>query len=227
MPEIPNRDELEQILARKLGGLQRKQMGRLLELMGDPPSMINVPASFWDEMGKELTAAIVPFLEGVYLEAVERALETISIGVDWALINEAASAWARQYSYNLVKGIIETTRRAIGQAIADFFDLGLSLGDLTDILGRIFSPIRAEMIARTEVTRAAVEGERALVRELEKEGIRMVEVWLTRNDELVCPICAPRNGKYENDGWTRNDGPPAHPRCRCSTRHEFEKPKEE
>jgi len=46
-----------------------------------------------------------------------------------------------------------------------------------------------------------------------------VEVWQTRNDEIVCPICGPRHGKEEGDGWTKDDGPPAHPRCRCWTNH--------
>jgi hypothetical protein len=83
------------------------------------------------------------------------------------------------------------------------------------------------MIAITEVTRAAAEGERATVREIAKEGIKMVEVWQTKNDEIVCTICGPRHGKKVGDGWSRNDGPPAHPRCRCWINHEFEKPVEE
>ena len=224
MPDIPNRDALEAQLARKLSKLQRAQMARLLELMGDPPNMANVPMSFWDDAGKELAQVVTPFSERVYLESAERMLESVPIGVDWSLVNQAASGWARQYAFDLVGGINDTTRQAVGQAVGNFFDQGWTMGDLTDRLGRIYSPIRAEMIARTEVTRAAVEGERATVREIEKEGIRMVEVWQTRNDELVCPICGPKHGKKIGTNWTRNDGPPAHPRCRCWTNHEFEEP---
>jgi len=227
MADIPNRDELERILARKLGGLSRRQMGKLLELMGDPPSLENVPLSFWDDAGMELGQAVIPFSERVYLEAAERMLEKVSIGVDWSLVNEAASGWAQQYSYNLVSGINDTTRRAVSRAVSNFFEQGWTFGDLRQRLGNIYSPVRAEMIARTEVTRAGVEGERGVVKEIEKQGIRMVEVWQTRNDEIVCPICGPRHGKKRGDGWNANDGPPAHPRCRCWTNHEFEKPKEE
>jgi hypothetical protein len=227
MPDIPNRDELERILARKLGGLNRRQLGKLLELMGDPPKIENVPLSFWDDAGKELAQVVTPFSERVYLESAERMLESVPIGVDWSLVNEAASSWARQYSYELVGGINDTSRRAVGQAVANFYDQGLTMGDLRGRLGRIFSPVRADMIAQTEVTRAAAEGEREVVAEIAKEGIRMVEVWQTSNDELVCPICGPRHGKKVGDGWTRNQGPPAHPRCRCWINHEFEKPREE
>jgi hypothetical protein len=224
MPDIPNRDELERILGRKLGGLNRRQMGKLLELMGDPPRIENVPMSFWDDMGKELAQVVTPFLERVYLEAAERMLRTVPIGVDWALVNEAASTWARQYAFDLIKGITDTTRRAVGQAVSNFFDQGWTMGDLTSRLGRIFSPVRADMIAQTEVTRAAMQGEVAIVREIAKEGVQMVAVWQTKNDELVCPICGPRHGKKKGDGWY--DENPAHPRCRCHINHEFAQEKE-
>lgn len=37
-------------------------------------------------------------------------------------------------------------------------------------------------------------------------------IWHTREDELVCPICAPRQGERFSGA---SNGPPAHPRCRC------------
>ena len=196
-------------------------MARLLEYLGDPPRFENVPPEFWDEAGRELLQALSPFGERVYLDSARRMLETVSIGVDWGLVNQAAFDWAETYTYDLVRGINDTSRQALQRAVSSYYRDQLTQGDLRNRLSSIFGPVRAEMIARTEVTRAAVEGERATVREIEKEGIRMVEVWQTRNDEIVCPICGPRHGKREGDGWTKNDGPPAHPRCRCWTIHEF------
>jgi hypothetical protein len=196
-------------------------MGKLLELMGDPPSLDNVPMSFWDDAGKEMAQVVTPFSERVYLEGAERMLETVPVGVDWSLVNESASQWARQYSYNLVSGINATTQRAVGQAVGNFYSQAWTMGDLRRKLGNIYGPVRADMIAQTEVTRAAAEGERGVVAEIGKEGIRMVEVWQTSNDEIVCPICGPRHGKKQGDGWNRNQGPPAHPRCRCWINHEF------
>ena len=35
-----------------------------------------------------------------------------AIGVDWALVNEAAAEWSRQYAYDLVRGITAHTREA-------------------------------------------------------------------------------------------------------------------
>jgi len=89
----------------------------------------------------------------------------------------------------------------------------------------MFGAERAEIIAITETTRAAVEGERGVIAELEQHGIRMYPVWMTRNDELVCPICAPRNGKPIQPGnETNGEYPPAHPRCRCGVGWVQERP---
>ena len=159
-------------------------------------------------------------------------LAEIPVGVDWALVNEAAVNWGTRYTYDLVTGINETSRRVLQTSIPQYFEEAMTQGELRSRLTGTFGPVRAEMIARTEVTRAAVEGQRATVREadklLSKYGIKpMVEVWQTRNDEIVCPICGPRHGKEEGDGWTKDDGPPAHPRCRCWTNHKLPKKKKQ
>ena len=250
MPDIPNRDELERQYGRVMASILRRQMGELLELMGDPPDLSKVPPDFWARHGKEAEAKLRPFGEKVYLEAAERMLAEVPIGVDYTLVNEAAMRWANRYTFDLVTDLTDTSRRGLQQAVSGYFREGQTLAELQaevasfkDRAGRLFGPTRAEMIARTEVTRAAVEGQRAAVREsdaiLQKYGIKpMVEVWRTRNDELVCPICGPRHGKKEGDGWQKGDGPPAHPRCRCWTgfqypgrkrppRHEFYKKKEQ
>ena len=224
MPDIPNRDELEAELAKLLGRLNRRHLMRLLEYLGDPPDINNVPESFWRIAGEELGTAIRPFVEKVYLESAERLMNETPIGVDWNIVNQNAFQWADAYTYDLVSGINATSRQAIQQAVGGFFTQQMTLGELEAKLGSIYSPIRAEMIARTEVTRAAVEGERTFVDELGKQGVTMVETWQTREDELVCPICGPLADHKLDDGWTRADGPPAHPRCRCWTIFELEQP---
>jgi hypothetical protein len=81
------------------------------------------------------------------------------------------------------------------------------------------SPIRAEMIAVTEVTRAASQGEQAIARELARAGIVMTPIWNTNQDDIVCPLCGPKNGKEIEDGQF----PPRHPRCRCWVSYELPK----
>jgi hypothetical protein len=243
MADIPNRDQLEKKIARLLGKYNRQELAKLMELMKNHPSLANIPAEFWSESQRELVKVLMPFSEMVYLEAAGRMLETIPIGVDWALVNTGAADWARSYSTLLAGQINQTSRGAVAtsirNSIAAFFEEGLTVGelearlaadpdlmqlftkDVMDRLGRVYGPRRAAMIARTEVTRAAVEGERGIASELRREGINMIEIWETRNDERVCIICGPRHGKKEGDGWTKHDGPPAHVNCRCGTRHEL------
>ena len=93
--------------------------------------------------------------------------------------------------------------------------------DVRDSLGRVYGPRRAAMIARTEVTRAAMQGEVLIAQELAAQGIHMVAIWKTRNDELVCPICGPRHNKEKGDGWYNEE--PAHPNCRCWINHRLPK----
>jgi hypothetical protein len=221
LPDIPNRAELEAELARRFSKLSAAHRRELMRLLGTPPNMGNVPAAFWDKVASELNGSFVPFMAQTFLDSAERILPTLPIGVDWGLVNERAATWARQYSYELIRNITNTTRRATQEAVAAFFERGQTRGDLEAALGRLFGPMRAEMIGVTEVTRAATQGELEIARELAAEGIVMVPVWQTNNDELVCPICSPRNGKEITD----NSFPPAHVRCRCWISMELPSPK--
>jgi hypothetical protein len=221
LPDIPNRAELEAELARRFSKLSAAHRRELMNLLGNPPGIGNVPASFWDKVASELSGTFVPFLATIYMDAAERMLPGLPIGVDWGLVNTRAAEWARNYGGTLVRNITNTTRRAVGESVAAFFERGQTRADLEASLGRLFGPTRAEMIAVTEVTRAASNGEQELAREIAAEGIEMVPVWQTNNDELVCPICGPRHNKPITDGMF----PPAHVRCRCW--HGYELPKVE
>jgi len=223
MADIPNRDTLESELARRFSKLSSAHRKELLTLLGNPPNYGNVPASFWDKVASELNGSFVPFLSEVYLDSAERLMQGIPIGVSWDLINTQAAVWARNYSYELVRGITNTTRRAVQESIASFFEQGMTRGDLEARLARIFGANRASSIAVTEVTRASAQGELTIVEELRKLGVEMVQEWATNNDDITCPICAPLNGNVRGNGW--NDPPPAHVNCRCWINSSLPKPK--
>lgn len=219
MADLVNRAEWEAALAHALERLGKRRMNLLIEALGDPPDLNRVPPEFWNEFSTELRGELVTTLEQVFLDSAEDMLGTTTIGVDWALVNREAARWARESSYELVRNLAENTRAALREKIPAFFEQGLTMGQLKESLSGLFGSVRAELIAATEVTRAAVQGELATVREIEKAGIQMVAVWNTNNDDIVCPICGPRNQKKQGDGWY--DVPPAHPRCRCWLSHEF------
>ena len=217
MPDIIDRDGLEAELAAIFAQHLERQQLSLLELMGDPPSMANLPATFWADAGEEMTAALRPFFTGVFLNRAEQTLAVSPIGVEWGLINEAAVTWSRDYSFRLVSGINDTSRRVLQQSIGQFFEEQMTRGELEGLLMRPFGPVRSEMIAVTEVTRAAAEGERAIALEIRRDGIDMVPIHQTNNDALVCPICGPRHQQEIVDAVF----PPLHVRCRCWVTHEI------
>jgi SPP1 gp7 family putative phage head morphogenesis protein len=144
---------------------------------------------------------------------VRKALE---VGM-WELANNMAADWALSYGYDLVRGIISTTRDRIAREVAEYVRNSETVGTLIQRLsaGNLFSPERARMIAVTEVTRAYAEGNRQAWK---ASGVIEKRRWRTNADELVCPVCGPLAGQVvgldeEFDGGI--SGPPAHPRCRC------------
>ena len=211
MPDVPDRDKMERSLARQLGKLGQVWIGKVMKLLGDPPDINNLTDDMWSELGAELEQVVRPFLVRQYEDAASRLITVAPGGVEWGLVHEQAVDWSKQYSFDLVTGINGTTRRALQKKIPAFFDKQMTMGELRDSLQSLFGPVRADMIAATEVTRAAVQGEKALIDNLAAAGIEMVPFWQTNNDDLVCPVCGPRNGKQIRDGQY----PPIHVRCRC------------
>jgi len=211
---VAQRDKFEREMERKLGQVWRDQRDKLIPLLGNPPSLANVPESYWNNGGAAIRKVIAPIFESVFMSQAEALIAQVGIGVDWTLINSRAADWALSHTSHFITGIQETERKTIGDLINKFFT-----GDLTfdDIASRInsflFDSRRAKQIAITEVTRAAVQAEVATVNILEAEYrfLNFKPFWITANDDRVCEICGPRHMK-EIDG---EDFPPAHVNCRC------------
>ena len=224
--DLPNRDELEILLAAAAGRVFGRTRRELLKLLGNPPDLGKLTAAFWEAAGVRSQNVIRPIMERIYLEAAERFAVSLIIGVDWALVNEGAVSWASGYTFDLVRGLDATSQRALQRAVSAYFEQGQTMGELTDRIGRIFSPQRAEAIAVTEVTRAASQGEIGIAAEIRRQGVDMIPVWQANNDSLVCPICGPLHGVKAQGGiFTASSGtfssPPAHVRCRCWLNHEL------
>jgi len=170
-----------------------------------------------------LGAALEQALEVSLTEmATDYAIEAaVAVGVDFdvALINVAAAEWAEGYSYELVGGLVDTTRKVVSKATRLFVETpGMTIGELRDLLKPAFGPARAQMIAVTETTRAYSAATNIYQRMLAAQGLDMVRVWNTAADERVCPICGPLEGQPESVWAGRFPaGPPCHTNCRCWT----------
>ena len=228
--DVPNRYEIERRLARVLGRDLHSELGRLMDYLGDPPRLENVPPEYWQGGWRDIQRDVEPILLDTYLQQAMALMFNVGIGIDIDNVNRHAVNWARAHTEDIMNEIWRTRHEVVGdilnrypgvgEIIAQGYEQGLTIREIRERLQALYSPVRAEMIAVTETTRAVVEGERAYIDQLEREtGQRMVPIWLTANDERVCPICKPRDDKP----ITNNEYPPAHPRCRCGVGWEFPK----
>ena len=221
--QVPNRDVIERKLARLLGRQFRDQIDELMDLLGDPPNPTNIPVNWWDKISKNMRIVMFPVMVDIFIQQVSAFVEKINIGVDWALANEWAINWGNKYTFELVAGITDRTREVISKSMEAFWWDGLSVSDFANMLEPTFGPARAATIAVTETTRAAVQGELAVVNYIEimLPNVEMIAIWQTVNDEAVCDICGPRNQTTAEEGGWEGDEPPAHPNCRCWLNYEM------
>lgn len=230
----PARREKEELDARitaivyKAFRVQRKKLIDKINLMwgdqkkkpGTFPQLFNLDDIFYDdefEFETELTRVIATGLIG----GINLLQQMINIGMDYTMTNDRAYDAAKTYAYKLAEEINKTTKDTITRAITSFVETpGMTIGDVINRLP--FNSARAEKIAVTEVTRAYATGQRMAGEDLQKEfpSVKVVKTWLTNNDDRVCEICGPLDGKEVELDQTFDGGisePPAHVNCRCWT----------
>ena len=114
------------------------------------------------------------------------------------------------------------------ESVARWYTNGEPLSALTRDLAATFDERRAKLIAMTETTHSAAQG---TLRGYEASGVVKALIWMTANDERVCPYCGALDGetvaldgkfsdRLPQDLQDKLKGktfahPPAHPGCRC------------
>jgi HK97 family phage portal protein len=143
------------------------------EMVGRGQDAVTDPAT-WTAHEARLKNEIGPVVERLAQYGVEQArrrlLNVAPPDVNWNLVNERAIDWARQYTFELVKGIADTTRDELQRATSEWIESGKPLSELVEAIARIrlpgeggkpiepFSPSRARSIAVTEATRVYAHG---------------------------------------------------------------------
>ena len=206
----PERMRRERALRRELGVVFNEFKDEYIDAVeaGEEPDN--------EELERALTAALMVMLTSTYVEEALRVSAEIGVQYDPAAIGQAALEWARGYTFDLVGGLTNTTRNVVRNAITTALESpGMTREQIAKLLESAFSPARAESISITELTRAYSAATEDIRERLLQAGVVMVEFWITREDELVCPICGPLHEQPESV-WKFEfpTGPPAHPRCR-------------
>ena len=178
---------------------------------------------FWKDEEEILWGVVVSLLVGSYSDGVIGGIDilpdNIAPLVQPDFINDAAIEYAKQFRFDQVAGITDTSRKQVQRVLSDWIESGESLPALEAKLSPIFGDFRAKMIAQTETTRIFAEANEAAWK---STGFVSHKQWMTSRDDSVCVICGPLDGKIAATGnafYSEIGGgftsPPAHVNCRC------------
>lgn len=173
--------------------------------------------SFWDEDEAELWEELSAIILAAYLLGTTGGISLLPASaqqlVDFDLINQAAMNFVKSYRFDMIKGITDTSRKQTQKIMADWIASGSSLDTLESSLETVFGEARAGRIASTETTRAFAQGN---MEAWESTGFVDEAIWMTSEDDLVCPVCEERDGAVLGIGDI-DSAPPngSHVGCRC------------
>ena len=189
--------------ARKLGAQGQRQLNAIVK---DARGTGTVLKKTLDAGKADLTNVINTELQATYIGHAGKVLAEPSMNIsaaDWELVNERGASWSRKYSVQQVNGMDARTQRKvqsvlgelrdaakeIGDPIPQFFERQATLSTVRSQLQPVFGAVRSELIASTELTRAAYQGELAVIERVRANGFSMLGKWATSMDERTCPIC--------------------------------------
>lgn len=187
-----------------------------------------------EEEAKIMAEISVPFLQDTILR--ESALAYAFVGIPDQRLDDQdkiVRRFIKEEVLKLGKSTSETTRNDVNEIIKKWNEEEGDIAQLRGMLSDYFGdPSRAELIARTEVSRAAGFAQETVYEEVGAVS----KQWITAVDERVCQFCSEMDGKSigisdsfwdkgeemaGSEGGTLKFGfdnvstPPLHPACRC------------
>lgn len=180
--------------------------------------LANVDLSALAQLKVVIESALIESGVSGFVKALEEA--GVDTGADvFGLANPRAVSYASERAAEFIKEITDGTRTLIRGTIVEALEEGWSYTELADELSKAyaFSSERAATIASTEMNDAVTNSALSAWKD---SGVVKGVRWLLSNDEGVCPICngnadqgtIPLGKEFESG----DEGPPAHPNCRCS-----------
>lgn len=214
---LPDRLTAETELARRLAQAQRENLRLVKEALGDTVDPNALTFALFEALGQSYSRALAPYLEQLFVDSANHTAHGL-VDTEYDKLLTLGSQWAQEYVYILFGNIVDTDRRLLQDAVSGFHQNKLNKTDWNTALSRIFSPVRAEIIAITETTRAEIEGDRAYVRLLAAMGYVVTGLVITMDDERTCLVC----GAKHKQPVLQVGYPPFHPRCRCMVSYYYE-----
>ena len=154
----PTPDEIrrkhERIITADMKSYFSDELSRIKKAIGKK-GLSDIADAFWEHEDDILWKLLLKRLLASTLSGAMIALDGLmemGVGVEWALVNQAAIAWASKYSYQLVKQINDTSQKFLQSAIPEWINSGAPLDVLIEQLAPTFGEVRASMIGVTEVT---------------------------------------------------------------------------
>jgi len=184
--------------------------------------LLSVLDEAWDEEQGKYQAGIVKWMTLSGVMGAERAAMLVAdkkqngqpeegVFVKPRIVKDDIRSDLLEASSERIRGIKETTRNQIREVLSEGFEENIGWrGLMKQIEPIIINPIRAEMIARTELSWSY---NRSAKRIYTDAGFEKVE-WFAVIDDRTCPTCMERHQKV----YPIDDHPfiPGHPRCRCT-----------
>ena len=171
---------------------------------------------------EDFAAAQLPFYRDLTPDGIDK-LATRA----FTLIDTDALDFMSQYNLVLAGDVHRELADGIRRTVMSGVATGKGVEDIVRDLGHVVkdqesfrhagsktfrkAQYRMEVIARTEVLRAHNQGR---IKFHQQVGVEKLE-WMTMEDERVCPVCGPLDGRVFNTG--RLPQQPAHPNCRCTS----------
>lgn len=218
-----SREEMERRLARVVSKVDSHYLSIIEESGGQ------VPYDYWKQYEAELSQAIASPIRAQIEQSFAESSEFTQI-IDKSEAASKIDAAVTATIILIARKISESTRNQYLALLQE----GITGAELVDRIGLRFSSGHAEAIAITELTRAEAEFSEVLSEMLGDIGLNSQIRLNTSEDEKVCPICGPADGKLKDQaiftsrgGWNgqswgqRFGKPPFHVNCRCKTNVEL------
>jgi SPP1 gp7 family putative phage head morphogenesis protein len=245
---MSNSDKYEMRMKQKLSAeYYQPQLNEILKKLGKGTKFLNKVKNIEKAIGDEYMFSqekavitgidiLTPLMKEILINQGKEAIETVSGDVAYSLLEEARK-YLNKEPVKLSKTITETAYTRVRSSLAEGIKNGESIDELRKRVLADYEALetnQAEMIARTEVSRAT---NFATVDAYKQSGVVEGKEWIVTPDDRMCEFCQAMEGKkiglsetYFKDGDTVNgtDGgsfkidysdvvaPPLHVNCRCA-----------